>query len=483
MNPSRSEKETHPNGKKSPDSARTILINGVLWRILFIEGILLVWSVGYRWLYIGATVEEILWYTLRIIVLIAIIVLFLMFTLRRFLKQRIIHSLEAIARANLNLDVDKPDTRPVVIPPDAPKEIQDIVSSRTRMLDAIVKVSEERLGLVNFIRDTFGRYLSKKIVDEILASPEGRKIGGRRKTVTILMSDLRGFTGLSEILDPESIVDLLNRYLESMSEVILSYDGIIDEFIGDAILAVFGVPDSREDDAPRAVACALSMQNKLSELNQELAREGFPPLEMGIGVNTGNVVVGNIGSKMRAKYGLIGSTVNIAGRIESYTTGGQVIIGEPTYNAVKSLVTTEAPITMMMKGLKRPLAGYPVTAIGPPYDVAFLPPQDIQAGVALNLPFHFWMIREKEIEPDAKPGETVLMGDNFITAKIIPAPEPMANIKLHFDLCTDLHCFEDIYAKVMTVENEKGQPLTHLRITYIDKADKDILSEWMKTAE
>jgi adenylate cyclase len=479
-NPSPIKEMPNPDDNGKPNTVRTILLRGVLWRILIIEGILLIWSVGYRWLSSGASVEDLFWYTLRIIVLIAIIVVFLTVTLRHFLQERIIQPLEAIARANRDFNEDNPDTRPVEISSNAPKEIVDIVSTRTRSLEAIVKVSEERLGLVNFIRDTFGRYLSKTIVDEILESPEGTKIGGRRETVTILMSDIRGFTGLSEDMNPEKIVDLLNRYLESMSKVILFYEGVIDEFIGDAILALFGIPESKDDDAARAVACALSMQKALSELNRQLTIEDFPPLEMGIGINTGSVVVGNFGSKIRAKYGIIGSTVNIASRIESFTTGGQVIMGESTYERTKHLVTVDAPITMMMKGFKRPLAGYPVTAIGSPYHVAFHPVRDTRAGKPLNLPFHFWKIVEKQIEPEGKSGETMLMGENFITAKILPAPEPMTDIKLNLDLCTALHCFDDIYAKVTAVENDRGQPVTYLRITYIEKKDKEILADWMR---
>ena len=209
------------------------------------------------------------------------------------------------------------------LPADAPEEIRQIAESRKQMLDTIFNVSEERLRLMNFIKDTFGRYLSQKVVEEILTSPEGRQIGGQQKTVTILMSDLRGFTYMSENNDPEKIVTLLNRYLKCMSEVIVAYGGTIDEFIGDAILAIFGVPEAHDDDPERAVACGIAMQNALNELNADIAKEGYPPLEMGIGINTGQVVVGNIGSEVRMKYGIVGSAVNVAARIESNTTGGE----------------------------------------------------------------------------------------------------------------------------------------------------------------
>ena len=288
-------------GKSPRNSVKDILLKGVFWRILIIEGILLVWSVFYMMITEGPGGGELIWYSLRIIFLVGIIILFMMVSLRSFLTKKVIASLEAIARANRKLMDEDPAAREVDLPGDAPDEIKQIADSRKQMLDTIFKVSEERLRLMNFIKDTFGRYLSQGIVEEILASPEGRKIGGQRRTVTILMSDLRGFTYMSENNDPENIVGLLNRYLERMSRVIVAHGGTIDEFIGDAILAVFGVPEAHDDDPVRAVACGIAMQNALHELNAVFAKEGYPPLEMGIGINTGQVLVGNIGSEVRMK--------------------------------------------------------------------------------------------------------------------------------------------------------------------------------------
>jgi len=164
---------------------------------------------------------ELFWYAIRIISLVVIIVLFMMVTLKSFLERRIISPLETIAMANQRFQDNDSSENGINLPEDVPKEIKGIVSSRTQMLDTILKISEERLHLVKFIRNTFGRYLSKKVVDQILESPNGQEIGGRRKTVTIIMSDLRGFTALSETRDPEDIVRLLNRYLERMSKVIV----------------------------------------------------------------------------------------------------------------------------------------------------------------------------------------------------------------------------------------------------------------------
>ena len=194
-----------------------------------------------------------------------------------------------------------------------------------------IKRLVENLELRNrFIQSLFGRYVSDEVVADLLASPEGPKIGGEERRVTLLMSDLRGFTPLTEGLPPDRVLRLLNSYLGAMADVVLAHQGTIDEFVGDAILAIFGAPVTRPDDARRAVACAVAMQEALAALNRANEPLGLPRLEMGIAVHSGDVIVGNIGSERRTKYGVVGSAVNHAGRIESFTVGGQVLISDAT---------------------------------------------------------------------------------------------------------------------------------------------------------
>jgi class 3 adenylate cyclase len=206
-----------------------------------------------------------------------------------------------------------------------------------------------------FIRAAFGRYLSDEVVAGLLASPEGLRLGGETRTVTLLMSDLRGFTPLTEDLPPEQVLRLLNSYLAAMADVILAHQGTIDEFVGDAILAIFGAPLARPDDARRAVGCAVAMQASMAELNRRNEAEGLPRLEMGIAVHTGEVVVGNVGSERRTKYGVVGSAVNHAGRIESFTVGGQVLISEATLRAAGEGVEVGAPLAIDAKGTREPI--------------------------------------------------------------------------------------------------------------------------------
>lgn len=460
---------------------REILLAGVFWRILIIEMILLVWSVLYKMIAEDAGGLDLLWYALRIVFLVAVILGFMTVTLQRFLDKKIIRPLEAVAEANRQLDVTRPEEDNVPLEGDAAVEIREIVSSRAAMLDAILNVSAQRLQLVNFIKDTFGRYLGHTVVDEILNSPDGRRIGGRRQTVTVLMSDLRGFSDLSDGRDPEEMVRILNRYLEAMTRVIERYDGVIDEFIGDAILTVFGIPEEKNDDPVRAVACALAMQRTLADLNRNLVADGLPPLEMGIGINTGPVVVGNLGSEARTKYGIVGAAVNIASRIESNTIGGQVLVGEATYERIRDHATAMPPVTVMMKGLKRPLVCYPVMAIGPPFDIR-LEKKKEDPLVEIRLPFQLWLLEDKKVVAGPFHGETLRLNTSTLIVTVTQRLIALTNVKLLLTFCQEAHCFSDIYAKVSAVDEGRGQPSYHLGITYMDQADKAVLSRWMEAA-
>ncbi len=223
----------------------------------------------------------------------------------------------------------------------------------------------ENLELRNrFIRSLFGRYLSDEVVSGLLASPEGPRLGGEQRKVTLLMSDLRGFTPLTEGLSPDRVLHLLNSYLGAMADVILAHQGTIDEFVGDAILAIFGAPLARPDDARRGVACAVAMQGALAELNRRNESEGLPRLEMGIAVHTGEVIVGNIGSEKRTKYGVVGSAVNHAGRIESFTVGGQVLVSDATLREAGDSVRVGPRLSIDAKGTRERIVVYDLRGFG-----------------------------------------------------------------------------------------------------------------------
>ncbi|MFA5110417.1 MAG: adenylate/guanylate cyclase domain-containing protein [Desulfobaccales bacterium] len=215
----------------------------------------------------------------------------------------------------------------------------------------------------DFIRDTFGRYVTQEVVKRLLEDRDALELGGETRELSILMSDLRGFTALTADMHPEQVITFLNRYLGKMIEILVDHRATIDEIIGDGILAFFGAPEPMEDHPRQAVACALAMQTAMEEINRQNDLDGLPYLQMGIAVNTGLVVVGNIGSEQRAKYSVVGSTVNFTGRMESYSVGGQVLISESVYERVREVVELQGSMQVQMKGVPLPATLYDVRGL------------------------------------------------------------------------------------------------------------------------
>ncbi len=243
-------------------------------------------------------------------------------------------------------------------------EVRVATHLRLRTLQRDLERTVSELDVRNrFIREAFGRYVSDELAAELLRRPEALELGGERRRVTVLMADLRGFSCLAELLEPESVVTLLNVFLGTMAELILAHGGLIDEFVGDAILAIFGAPVERDDDARRAVACAVAMQLAMPEVNRQMLAHGLPELSMGVGVGTGDVVAGNIGCRKRAKYGVIGRPVVLAARIEGATVGGQVLISEATLAELGGAVETHRSLTLGLKGFSSEVTVHEVAAV------------------------------------------------------------------------------------------------------------------------
>ena len=216
-----------------------------------------------------------------------------------------------------------------------------------------------------FIRNIFGRYLSEEIVSTLLEDPDGLELGGVQRKVSVLMADIRGFTSITEKLPPHRVVRLLNNYLGTMSDVIMSFSGTVDEFIGDAILAIFGAPASREDDTDRAICCALQMQDAVTQINERNKAEDLPEISIGISINTGLVIAGNIGSKKRAKYGVVGHTVNQTARIEEHCPAGSILISQATLTDSQLLLSIGESKTIQAKGILEAIKIYELLAVSP----------------------------------------------------------------------------------------------------------------------
>ncbi|MCL4557691.1 MAG: HAMP domain-containing protein [Deltaproteobacteria bacterium] len=231
-------------------------------------------------------------------------------------------------------------------------EMQMLASNFNFMIDGL----KER----EHIKQTFKRYVSELVAEHLIKEREV-SITGERKTATILFQDIRGFTSMSEQMSPEEVVSILKEYFTAMVDVIFAYEGTLDKYIGDAIMAVFGTPYAHEDDPSRAVKTAIDMQRALKALNQKWENEGKNRrLAVGCGIATGPVVAGSMGSEKRLEYTVIGDTVNLASRIEGLTKGGQILICDTTHTAVKDNVGIKPLDKVYVKGKKEPQQIYEV---------------------------------------------------------------------------------------------------------------------------
>jgi adenylate cyclase len=245
--------------------------------------------------------------------------------------------------------------------------------------------------------------------------------------------------------------------------VITSYQGTIDEFMGDGILVLFGAPTAREDDAKRAVACAVAMQLAMVTVNEKMKEWGFSLLEMGIGINTGEVVVGNIGSEKRSKYGVVGSQVNLTYRIESYTVGGQILITESTLKETGSIVRIEGQRKVQPKGVTQPLTIYEVGGIGGEYNLFLDKEEEVFFPLPEAIPLQYSVLDGKHIGDTLFKGSLVKLSTKGAKVRAEKGenhevPPPMTNIKLNLLISNNpTEVILDIYCKVLEKVTEKGR--------------------------
>jgi adenylate cyclase len=214
-------------------------------------------------------------------------------------------------------------------------------------------------------RSNLSRFLSPAIVAEIMKEGSALELGGQKRLVTTLFCDIRGFTQIAERLPPRVMVDILNEHFSAMTEIIFEFIGTLDKYIGDEIMAVFGAPLSAPDDALRAVQSALAIQAKNVQLNATRAQEGRPQLQIGIGINTGEVIAGYIGSPMRMEFTVVGDHVNVARRLCDLAKPGQVVAGGSTYQVVKDKVAARAIGNIVLEGKANPVDVYEIWAMKP----------------------------------------------------------------------------------------------------------------------
>jgi adenylate cyclase len=342
------------------------------------------------------------------------------------------------------------------------------------------KEKMESLRQRDFIRDTFGRYLSSEVVEELLGSPAGLKMSGENREVTFLVSDLRGFTSLTSSLSPNQVIEIINRYFEQMVEIIARYRGTVNEFMGDGILSFFGAPLYADDDPERAVACAVEMQNAMQGVNAQQRRLNLPELAMGIGINTGEVVVGNIGSERRASYGAVGTPINAAYRIESFTVGGQILISPATHARVKSDLKILGTKEVKFKGLQLPVTLYDIGGIGDPFQAYLAEKKEIPLiRLKVPLPVRCFALEGKTVSERAIAGRFTHLGGDRVEATLDEKVGVYTNLRILLKDKED-RGLSEIYAKVLPAENPDASAIDNrvrLQFTSISPETRDYLEK------
>ena len=351
-----------------------------------------------------------------------------------------------------------------------PVRSRDEIGQLTRAFNEMVAGLRQR----DFIRNAFGRYVSPEVAKTLLESPEGLRLGGHKREVTVLMSDLRGYTRFAEQGDPARVMEVLNAYLARMADIVIAHGGTINEFIGDAIFAVFGAPLDHADHAERAAAAALAMQAAMDGLNHENADRGWPRFEMGIGVNTGEAVVGNIGSEQRAKYAVVGSAVNLAARVEGCTVGGQIFITTGTLERIRELAEVAEPVRVELKGILEPVVLHELRGIRGRF-AQRLPAADAgdDPHIEVTLPLRGWVLDGKRLAGEFS-GVVTRLGRRSLEARLDRELAPLANVRLRLSY-TDLgQTSGDLYGKAVGAGSEAGG-LASIRMTSVDAADQRLI--------
>lgn len=259
--------------------------------------------------------------------------------------ERLTAAMQKVATGNLSQEV--------------PLRSRDEVGLLTGVFNEMTRGLRER----ERIKLTFARYVSRQVVEKILQAPETVVLSGERRRASILFADIRGFAALSARKTPEELLNLLNDYFSHLIDVIFKYGGTLDKFIGDAVMAVFNAPLELDHSELRAVVAGLEMQKIVGELNTQRRHARQEEVQIGVGINTGSVIAGNVGSQKRLEYTVIGSEVNLAERIEAHTEPGQVLISEKTYQAVADYIEAQRLPPVRLYGFEQRVHLYRVLGV------------------------------------------------------------------------------------------------------------------------
>jgi adenylate cyclase len=335
---------------------------------------------------------------------------------------------------------------------DTVRQMQDIIAKETGA--PLPEAAEQQLE--RLLGDATGQSTE---------SSSSEKFSSRE--VTILLTDLRGFTSISESHPVGVVLDLLNRYLIRMSEVVGRHGGTIDKFMGDSIMVLFGAPYAHPDDVRRALICAVDMQLAMEDVNRYHKQLGMPELFMGIGINTGTVMAGTLGSDIYSEYTVIGDEVNLASRIEAFSLRGQVLISESTFDRCRGFVQTDEPMDVYVKGKAHAVNLREVLAI--PSLGKEVPRQEIRKSprVEVKIPFAYHVVENKIVMPQAHQGVILDISYHGVLAEIDQNLAAHTDVKLALDLSLVGYKAADVYAKILKTRPSVDRYVSALEFTSV----------------
>jgi len=344
-------------------------------------------------------------------------------------------------------------------------------ANHLREQEEIVKLNGQLEARNRLLRQVFGQYFSDDIFREILEHPEKAGIGGRKRELTVMMADLRGFTSISEELPPEKVTDVLNYFLQSMLPDLTEHKGTVIEYLGDSILAVFGAPIPLETQTENAIAAAVKMQNKMEMVNDYCRRNGYPLMEMGIALHRGEVFIGNVGSEQMMRYNVIGSVVNECSRIESFSVGGQILVSGKCLEHVEVPVNVTSRQEIQAKGMTQPMTVCEVCGIEGGYDCYMSEKKnDILYPVDQWVLFNMYPIEGKLIQDVCIAGKLT----KFSHKRAVVRLEQEMNYDLRVGMDVEIFAagengralFTETYAKII----EKTKEHMVLRFTHVNRS-------------
>lgn len=305
-----------------------------------------------------------------------------------------------------------------------------------------------------------------KALGSLVLRPQTQAFTSRN--LTVLLADLRGFSSISEGYSSDTVLELLRPYFATMTEVIIRHLGTIDKFMGDSVMALFEEGPDRKG-ARRAVTCAIEMQLAMDRLNKSCVERGLPELHMGIGINTGTVMAGLIGTGDYAEYAVIGAQVNLASRIEAFALRGQVLISQSTFERCEGFAATDNPVEVHVKGLKDPVTLHEVTGI--PALGKDLPRKEIRRSprVRAEMSFKFRVVKNKIVAPEMHQGRIVDIGYYGVKAQLGEELDAYSELQMEIDLFIVGYVASDIYARVLRLRPDEDRFVASIEFTSLSE--------------